>query len=366
MQRREAERPRGSWLWAQRVAELISIATAFALLLTLHTLDVGSTKYYLGIALVVALLAGGWLYFRLILDHVGRGRGAAWLGLGFATLGTYATYALLKGEVPSPQLFFVPAIIAAGLLGNIRTGLAMAGISIVGYLGLATVLESFPRPVAAFLNSIVFVFTGYVSGLLSEGLRTHYRGEMEEHRLAMVAGYRLTSVMGAVEEAIVFSDRQGHVKVVNRRAAELFEIEIEEHLNKPVVQVRRLVARLSEDPEGFMERFQELRDEPEAELQFEMEQIIPARRVLRALSRPAKDQSGALVGRIDVYTDITEGVQTRRRSGASVRTGAHDCGELSASACCPDQPLRCLESVSSRTTSPPQDGERYAVTSTTS
>ena len=172
----------------------------------------------------------------------------------------------------------MPAIIAAGLLGNIRTGLAMAGISVVGYLGIAAILESFPRPVAAFLNSIVFVFTGYVSGLLSEGLRTHYRGEMEEHRLAMVAGYRLTSVMGAVEEAIVFSDRQGRVKVLNRRAIELFEIDSEEYLDKPVVQLHRHIARESEDPEGFMERFQQLRDEPEAELQFEVEQIIPARR----------------------------------------------------------------------------------------
>ena len=308
-QRRAGERPRGSWRWAQRVAELISIASAFALLVTLHTLDVGSPKYYLGVFLVLALLAGGWLYFRLALDHLGRGRRAAWLGLAFATAGTYAIYALLKGEIPSPQLFFVPAIIAAGLLGNIRTGLAMAGISIVGYLGIAPMLETFPRPVAAFLNSIVFVFTGYVSGLLSEGLRTHYRGEMEEHRLAMVAGYRLTSVMGAVEEAIVFSDRQGRVKVLNRRAIELFEIDSEEYLDKPVVQLHRHIARESEDPEGFMERFQQLRDEPEAELQFEFEQIIPTRRVLRGLSRPAKDPSGALVGRIDVYADISEGVR---------------------------------------------------------
>jgi serine phosphatase RsbU (regulator of sigma subunit)/anti-sigma regulatory factor (Ser/Thr protein kinase) len=308
-QRREGAGPRGSWRWAQRVAELISIATAFALLITLHALDVGSPKYYLGVFLVVALLAVGWLYFRLALDHLGRGRRAAWLGLAFATVGTFCAYALLRGESPSPQLFFVPAIIAAGLLGNIRTGLAMAVISIVGYLGLATVLESFPRPIAAFLNSVVFVFTGYVSGLLSEGLRTHYRGEMEEHRLAMVAGYRLTSVMGAVEEAIVFSDRQGRVKVLNRRATELFEIEQHEYLDKPVVQLHRHIARLSEDPEGFMERFQQLRDEPEAELQFDLEQIIPARRVLRGLSRPAKDPSGALVGRIDVYTDVSEEIR---------------------------------------------------------
>ena len=308
-QRRDAERPRGSWRWAQRVAELISIATAFALLVTLHTLDVGSTKYYLGVLLVVALLAGGWLYFGRGLDHLGRGKRAAGLGLAFATAGTFCAFALLKGESPSPQLFFGPAIIAAGLLGNIRTGLAMAGISIAGYLGISVALETFPRPIAAFLNSVVFVFTGYVSGLLSEGLRTHYRGEMEEHRLAMVAGYRLTSVMGAVEEAIVFSDRQGRVKVLNRRAIQLFEIDADDYLDKPVVQLHRQLARESEDPEGFMELFQQLRDEPEAELQFEMEQIIPARRVLRGLSRPAKDPSGALVGRIDVYADISEGVR---------------------------------------------------------
>ncbi|MGH2754061.1 MAG: ATP-binding SpoIIE family protein phosphatase [Actinomycetota bacterium] len=308
-QRREAVGPRGSWRWAQRVAELISVATAFALLITLHTLDVGSTRYYAGVLLVAALLGGGWVYFRLALDRFGRSKRAAWFGLAFATGGTFAAYALLKGRVPSPQLFFVPAIIAAGLLGNIRTGLAMAGVSIVGYLGLAELIDTFPRTVAMFLNSVVFLFTGYVSGLLSEGLRAHYRGEMEEHRLAMVAGYRLTSVIGAVEEAIVFSDRQGRVKVLNRRAIELFEIDRDEYIDMPIVQLHRLMARKTEDPEGFMELFQQLRDEPEAELRFEVEQIIPARRVLRALSRPATDPSGALVGRIDVFTDITEGVR---------------------------------------------------------
>lgn len=55
-----------------------------------------------------------------------------------------------------------------------------------------------------------------------------------------------------------------------------------------------------------METFQELRDEPELELRVWVEQIIPQRRQLRLFSAPALSDSGVLVGRIDVYTDVTE------------------------------------------------------------
>jgi serine phosphatase RsbU (regulator of sigma subunit)/anti-sigma regulatory factor (Ser/Thr protein kinase) len=58
-----------------------------------------------------------------------------------------------------------------------------------------------------------------------------------------------------------------------------------------------------------MEAFQQLRDDPEKELRLEIDQILPVRRQLRLFSGPTLDDDGDLVGRIDVYTDITEGVR---------------------------------------------------------
>ncbi|MGH2821165.1 MAG: ATP-binding SpoIIE family protein phosphatase, partial [Actinomycetota bacterium] len=61
--------------------------------------------------------------------------------------------------------------------------------------------------------------------------------------------------------------------------------------------------------EGFMETFQELREDPELELRSWIEQILPERRQMRLYSAPTYDEAGLLVGRIDVYTDVTEGMQ---------------------------------------------------------
>ncbi|MCA1703875.1 MAG: SpoIIE family protein phosphatase, partial [Actinobacteria bacterium] len=135
-----------------------------------------------------------------------------------------------------------------------------------------------------------------------------YQGEREEHRLATAVRLRLLAVLDAVDEAIVFRDRQGIARVVNQRAGELFDIRPDDFLGEPVVELLRTIAKTTEDPEGFMETYQDLREAPELELRVWVEQIIPQRRQLRLYSAPTLDDSGGLVGRIDVYTDVTEGM----------------------------------------------------------
>jgi serine phosphatase RsbU (regulator of sigma subunit)/anti-sigma regulatory factor (Ser/Thr protein kinase) len=88
----------------------------------------------------------------------------------------------------------------------------------------------------------------------------------------------------------------------------LLEVDPEAYLGEPGVELLRTIARKTEDPEGFMETFQQVRDDPLVELRVQIEQIIPERRQLRLYSGPATDDAGELVGRIDVYTDVTEAV----------------------------------------------------------
>lgn len=126
---------------------------------------------------------------------------------------------------------------------------------------------------------------------------------------ATEASDRLLAVLSAVEEAIFFSDRNNVLRLVNRRAADLFQLEPRAGIGTLVVDVRRRLALQMEDPEGFMEIFQELRGTPEMEIKTEIEQIVPARRRLRLSSSPARDRSGEIIGRIDVYTDVTESLR---------------------------------------------------------
>lgn len=301
--------PKGSWRWSVRVAELTAWGTTALVVALLHIADLDDTTYRWGLALSGVLAVWLLVLFRLLIARLKNRRWALWavhlVNLAFASAG----YGLLRDDVPAVALIFVPVLLATGLLGGIPEAIvaptaALAGIWLVAEFSRPSIEAS-----ELALTGGVFLLATVVAGLLTRELRKHYRAEHEEHRLATAVRYRLMAVLDAVDEAIVFSDRSGVVRIVNQRAGRLFAIDPDEHLGVATVQLLRTVARKTEDPEGFMETFQELRDEPDKEIRGDIEQIIPARRQLRLYSAPARDESGVLVGRIDVYTDVTEAVR---------------------------------------------------------
>lgn len=310
MRRKEREAVAGgSWRWAVLVAETVAWATAGLVLTVLLVGRVDPEPRRAGLVVIAALSVWLLLLFRLLLPRFGAHRWMLTVALVVDLAFAAGLFAILRTQVPSMQLVFVPVIVAVGLLGQLREALVAPVLAFGGYWAVAVAGGS-PPPIAGLvLSAGIFLMSGAVAGLLAHELRRHYRAEIEEHRLATAVRHRLMAVLDAVDEAIVFSDRAGAVRVINRRAAELFELPPDEHLGAPSVQLLRELARKTEDPEDYMETFQGLRDDPTLELRQEIEQIIPARRRLRLYSGPAFDESRALVGRIDVYTDITESVR---------------------------------------------------------
>ncbi|MGI8775762.1 MAG: SpoIIE family protein phosphatase [Actinomycetota bacterium] len=300
---------RGSWRWLLHVAERTAFGTISVVFLVLHVARLGEGKYRLGLLLVAGLIAAALFIFRFVIPRFEGERAASVAALGLGFIGTSLIFALFVGDVPSAHLIFLPLIMVAALLTELRRAGIMAALSIAAYIGLSGWFYNFPSAIASFLNGTIFALTALVSGVLSQELRLHYRRELSEHQMVMTMGHRLGAVVGAVEEAIVFSDRQDIVRMLNRRATDLFGFEIEAHVGEPVAQLHRLIARQTEDPEGFMEGFQDLLDNPDLELRFQVEQLIPERRILEGLSRPARDERRRLVGRIEVYVDITEAVR---------------------------------------------------------
>ncbi len=297
---------KGSWRWAVHVAEATAWGAVVLVLGILHLADLASRTYRAG--LVLAALLALWLvvFFRVLLVKVVDRAWFPWAGVGVTIAFACGFFALLRGEVAAIQLIFIPAILATGLLGSFVQAVAASAVAVLGFLAVAAGTGSLPGLVPAAMTSGIFMLTGSVAGLLARELRTHYRGEQKEHQLATAVRHRLLAVLDAVEEAIVFRDRYGTARVINQRAGELFEIEPDRFLGEPVVELLRTIARQSEEPEDFMETFQILRDEPDAAIRITLEQIIPARRKLRLYSAPAFDDDGTLVGRIDVFTDITD------------------------------------------------------------
>lgn len=297
---------KGSWRWAAQVAELTAWGTGLLILGILHLDELPQQTYRLG--LLVSGLLALWLliFFRFLLSASMRRTWFGWAGVGMNIAFACAFYALLRGEVPGIQLIFIPVVVATGLLGNLLEALASSSLAVAGYLAVAAVTGGMPSLVPGALTSGVFILCGSVAGLLARELRTHFRGEQKEHQLATAVRHRLLAVLDAIDEAIIFRDRHGIARVVNQRAGQLFDLEPDAFLGAPVVELLRTVARQTEEPEEFMEVFQQLLDDPEVELRTRVEQILPTRRKLRLYSAPTFDDEGALVGRIDVFTDVTE------------------------------------------------------------
>jgi len=297
---------KGSWRWAVQVAELTAWGTALLILGVLHIADLPTDIYRTGLVLTGLLALWLLVFFRILLSTKVSRIWFGWAGVGMNIAFACGFYALLRGEVPGIQLIFIPVVVATGLLGSLVEALGSSSLAVLGYLAVSVATGGLPSLVPGSLLSGVFMLCGSVAGLLARELRTHYRAEKKEHQLATAVRHRLLAVLDAVDEAIVFRDRHGVARVVNQRAGELFKLEPDAFLGSPVVELLRTVARQTEQPEEFMETFQELRDDPEAELRMKVEQIIPARRKLRLYSAPTFDDDGSLVGRIDVFTDVTE------------------------------------------------------------
>lgn len=303
---------KGSWRWAVGIAELTAWGTAFLLLgiLLLSGLDSGEFRT----GMVMLGLLAGWLilFFRVLLFKALDRRWFPWAGVAVNVAFACGFYGLLRDEISSIQLIFIPVILASGLLGSLLKAVAAAILAVVGYLSVAAYTGFLPDTVPGVVTVGVFLLCGVVAGLLAGELRTHFKGEKREHQLATAVRHRLLAVLDSVDEAIVFRDRNGTARVVNHRAGELFQIEPDAFLGEPVVELLRTIARQTEEPEDFMELFQVLRDEPDAELRLRIDQIMPERRKLRLYSAPAYDDDNTLIGRIDVFTDITEAADRAR------------------------------------------------------
>lgn len=303
---------KGSWNWALIVAERTTYGTIFMVFVLLQMIEFDRQDYLAGLALVSLLSGLAFGYFRLALPQLRRDRRSAWLGLVYGIVSASSTFLLLDDYLRTAPLFFAPFVAVAALVGSLATAFVAAALSIVAYIVASLFTEQPDRAADVLLNSAVFMMVGIVFGLLTKELRSNYRRRLSETGRASNVGHRLNAVVEAVEEAIIFTDRRHHIRVLNERAVALFDIDPGTMIGEPIVRLLRHIARQTEDPEGFMESYQQLRDEPEIQFEREVEQIIPVRRVLHALSRPARDEAGELVGRVDVFTDVTERVRRSR------------------------------------------------------
>ena len=115
----------------------------------------------------------------------------------------------------------------------------------------------------------------------------------------------LEAVLEATENGIVVCDTTERLTVANRAAGELVGIDLGAAIGEPL---RHLVSeRLKwrfKNPEEFEERLFWLYDTPDEVARDEVETVEG--RTLERFAAPVTDSSGALIGRVEILTDITE------------------------------------------------------------
>lgn len=300
---------RGSPGWAVRVAEVASWGTVLLLVGVVLTADLKPGDRNAGLVYAGGLALWSILLFRFLNKRIESHVKVAWIALIVGMALTAGAHSVLRTEVPSSGLLYVPVIASIGLQGRALQAFLASAFAVVSYWSITTVGDRAPDAAETIFIVGLYLLVGVLAGLVTREMRSHYRGERREHALATAVRHRLLAVVDAVDEGIIFSDLNGIVRVVNRRAAHFFELDPDEPLGLPLVQLWRGLARKSEDPEGFMETYQEARAAPGEEIRLHVDQIIPTRRQLRLYSGPARDDSGQLVGRIEVFTDVTEAVR---------------------------------------------------------
>ncbi len=117
---------------------------------------------------------------------------------------------------------------------------------------------------------------------------------------------RLKAVLNSVDDAILMVDKNYKVLICNKRFEDFFGIKpstIIDHDKREAI-TREIKWQVS-DPDDFQDKLFWLYDNPEVISTDEVEVAIPRKRTLKRFSGPVYDDDATLLGRVEVYSDIT-------------------------------------------------------------
>lgn len=117
----------------------------------------------------------------------------------------------------------------------------------------------------------------------------------------------LNAVIESVDAAILMVDIDFQVVLCNRKFGEFFGLDPESLIGEDKrAAITRDIKWRVKSPEDFQKRLFWLYDNPEVTANDEVEVSLPRRRVLHRFSGPVYDKQYKMLGRVEVYTDITD------------------------------------------------------------
>jgi signal transduction histidine kinase/CheY-like chemotaxis protein len=128
------------------------------------------------------------------------------------------------------------------------------------------------------------------------------RSEEQTHQLEA----ELSSLLDALEAAVILFDPHGRIRFVNARFGQLFGLNLMgKQTGQTIADLESLVAARFRNPKGFSMPWRQFAAGEETPSQDELELMRPARKVLERYSRPVLSREGSSAGWLELYYDVT-------------------------------------------------------------
>jgi signal transduction histidine kinase/ActR/RegA family two-component response regulator len=123
---------------------------------------------------------------------------------------------------------------------------------------------------------------------------------------ALNAEAEIVSLASASDEGIILYDMTGGIRLVNDRFAQLVGFPRQVlSICKTWHNLAHAVAERFRDPAAFVQRWRELASRPGDASWDEIEITTPEQRRVERFVRPVRDRYGVVVGRLEIYRDVT-------------------------------------------------------------
>jgi signal transduction histidine kinase/DNA-binding response OmpR family regulator len=130
-------------------------------------------------------------------------------------------------------------------------------------------------------------------------------GQLRERRMAAESAVTLGTVLESVGSGVCVIELDGTVRVANKALQDLFSL-VGKAAGASQEEVFGSAGVKPREPDAFMGRLKELKADPAQVDESEWELATDPPRIVQRFSAPMRSMVGEVVGRVEVYTDITE------------------------------------------------------------